>query len=205
MTDDLRGLTFAEGVAVGYVEEALRQAKDDGALACFRTIRAALSRVPVAGEAVAPVAWTVQIPGVDSAHCRIVLGRPTDAERDSMERAGYRIVYLYAAPPSPPVAKNEGERMLAVCAALGFDPTNHHNADRCPYCTPPADGARDAARLLDEWHEDFGPVVWWKFPVDEPAWIGTPTDDDWPGYHTHWTPHPTVPAAMTADQAKGRT
>lgn len=24
----------------------------------------------------------------------------------------------------------------AICEALGFDPTNHHNAERCPYCNP---------------------------------------------------------------------
>ena len=52
---------------------------------------------------------------------------------------------------------------------------------------------KPAARPLAEYHEDFGPVVWWRFPVHEPAWIGTPLDDDWPGYHTHWTPHPPVP------------
>lgn len=51
----------------------------------------------------------------------------------------------------------------------------------------------ETARLLSEWHEDHGPVTWWKLPVDEPAWIGSPLDSDWPGYHTHWTPHPTVP------------
>jgi hypothetical protein len=49
-----------------------------------------------------------------------------------------------------------------------------------------------SVRPLSEWHEDDGPVTWWKFPVDEPAWIGSPTDSDWPGYHTHWTPHPPV-------------
>ncbi len=49
------------------------------------------------------------------------------------------------------------------------------------------------ARHLDEWHEDIGDVVWWKFPMDEPAYIGSPLADDWPGYHTHWTPHPAVP------------
>lgn len=48
-------------------------------------------------------------------------------------------------------------------------------------------------RPLADWHEDDGPVVWWRMPVEEPAWIGTPLDDDWPGYHTHWTPHPPVP------------
>ena len=33
-----------------------------------------------------------------------------------------------------PVAARED--MPAICAALGFDPTNHHNAAKCPYCTP---------------------------------------------------------------------
>ena len=27
--------------------------------------------------------------------------------------------------------------MRAICEALGFDPTNHHNAAKCPYCRPP--------------------------------------------------------------------
>jgi len=45
-------------------------------------------------------------------------------------------------------------------------------------------------RPIEEYHEDMGPVTWWKFPIDEPAWIGTPNDSDWPGYHTHFTPHP---------------
>jgi hypothetical protein len=59
------------------------------------------------------------------------------------------------------------------------------------------------ARPLSEWCEDFGPVTWWKLPVEEAAWIGTPNDDDWPGYHTHWTAHPVVPA-LAALQGVGR-
>jgi hypothetical protein len=40
--------------------------------------------------------------------------------------------------------------MLAVCAALGFDPTNHHNAAKCPYCRPPqAQPADEIARLRE--------------------------------------------------------
>jgi hypothetical protein len=57
----------------------------------------------------------------------------------------------------------------------------------------PRPQAEPVARPLSEWCEDFGPVTWWKLPVEEAAWIGTPNDDDWPGYHTHWTPHPAVP------------
>lgn len=61
-----------------------------------------------------------------------------------------------------------------------------------------------SARPLSEWHEEDGPVVWWKFPVDEPAWIGTPNCDDWPGYHTHWTPHPAIPAGVNLSELPGR-
>lgn len=53
--------------------------------------------------------------------------------------------------------------------------------------------APDEARPLAEWHEDHGAVTWWTFPVNEPAWIGQPGDSDWPGYHTHWSPHPAIP------------
>ena len=53
------------------------------------------------------------------------------------------------------------------------------------------------ARPLDEWHEDYGPVVWWCWRdgewLGEPAYIGSPLSDDWPDYHTHWTPHPDFP------------
>lgn len=46
------------------------------------------------------------------------------------------------------------------------------------------------ARPLEEWHEDLGNQLWWKFPIDEPPYCGDPRDTDWPGYHTHWTPIP---------------
>lgn len=48
-------------------------------------------------------------------------------------------------------------------------------------------------RPLADYHEDMGPVTWWKFPVQESGWIGRPDDSDWPGYHTHFTPHPAIP------------
>lgn len=67
------------------------------------------------------------------------------------------------------------------------------------------------ARPLAEYHEDFGPVLWWRFPVTEPPYVGSPLDTGrtlkvivdgqiflpmvggWPGYHTHWTPLPPIP------------
>lgn len=49
------------------------------------------------------------------------------------------------------------------------------------------------ARPLEEWGEDNGDVLWWKFPIEEPPYAGSPLDAAWPGYHTHWTPIPMPP------------
>lgn len=38
-----------------------------------------------------------------------------------------------------------------------------------------------------EWHEDDGAVLWWVFPVEEPPYCGTPSNEDFPIYVTHWT------------------
>lgn len=52
----------------------------------------------------------------------------------------------------------------------------------------------------EEWHEDMGYKVWWRWEGDrwagEPAWIGSPNCDDWPGYHTHFSDHPDMPALL---------
>ena len=49
------------------------------------------------------------------------------------------------------------------------------------------------ARPLEEWYEDYGDVLWWKFPIEEPPYVGSPLCSDWPEYHTHWTPLPPYP------------
>lgn len=41
-----------------------------------------------------------------------------------------------------------------------------------------------------EWNEGWGNVLWWRFPVTEPPYVGTPLDDDFPDYVTHWTQLP---------------
>lgn len=50
-------------------------------------------------------------------------------------------------------------------------------------------------RPLVAWHEDVGDVLWWRFPIEEPPYVGGPLDTDWPGYHTHWSkiPVPQLP------------
>lgn len=59
------------------------------------------------------------------------------------------------------------------------------------------------ARPLDEWHEDVGNVLWWRFPINEPPYVGSPLDSDWPGYHTHWTPI-ICPSDPTGEQGSQR-
>jgi hypothetical protein len=68
------------------------------------------------------------------------------------------------------------------------------------YAAPAAPASEGVeARPRDEYHEDYGCVTWWRFPVDEPAWIGSPLDSEWTeGYYTHWTPHPSVPSNAAA-------
>lgn len=46
------------------------------------------------------------------------------------------------------------------------------------------------ARAADTWTDGNGPVLWWMLPVSEAPYVGTPSDQNWPGTHTHWTPLP---------------
>ncbi|MEC0169745.1 hypothetical protein [Paenibacillus graminis] len=59
---------------------------------------------------------------------------------------------------------------------------------------PPAPTPEITARSIDDWHEDYGDVLWWTFPIQEPPYCGSPLDSNWPDYHTHWTPL-VIPAA----------
>ncbi len=60
------------------------------------------------------------------------------------------------------------------------------------------------ARPAEEYHEDYGDVLWWHFPIEEPPEVGTPNTFDRYGhpivteYHTHWTPLP-IPSEPTKE------
>ena len=43
------------------------------------------------------------------------------------------------------------------------------------------------AHLAEHWNEDIGDVLWWDFPVEEPPYCGTPLDEHFPKYKTHFT------------------
>ena len=40
---------------------------------------------------------------------------------------------------------------------------------------------------IEEWHEDIGDCIWWHFPVEEPPYVGTPNDCNFPDHVTHFT------------------
>lgn len=52
-----------------------------------------------------------------------------------------------------------------------------------------------------EYHEDLGPVLWWRLPVEEPPHVGTPLGSEWPGdgHFSHFTLIP-IPGEQHQDQ-----
>jgi len=81
-------------------------------------------------------------------------------------------------------------RVVYGCAVM-LDPANrcvNHSADTIEH--HPDIQELEAAKILhplEEYHEDNGAVLWWKLPINEPPYCGSPLCDDWPRYHTHWT------------------
>ena len=60
----------------------------------------------------------------------------------------------------------------------------------------------DAARPDEEWHEDYGPVLWhhldeWggicEAPIVACGGWDLDVNQPWPGYYTHWSPLPIFP------------
>ena len=42
-------------------------------------------------------------------------------------------------------------------------------------------------KALEEWNEDMGDCLWWRFPIEEPPYCGTPLDINFPSCTTHFT------------------
>jgi hypothetical protein len=38
----------------------------------------------------------------------------------------------------------------------------------------------------DEWNEDIGSVLWWRLPIEEPPYCGTPLDSDFESDNGEW-------------------
>ncbi|MDU2057687.1 MAG: hypothetical protein E6719_00025 [Dermabacter sp.] len=57
------------------------------------------------------------------------------------------------------------------------------------------------ARHIDEWHEVDGPVLWWRDPIEEPPYVGTPDDADFDETYKWWSPidTPEIPESETRE------
>lgn len=86
------------------------------------------------------------------------------------------------------------ERALIDAWRFGYARTDWHRfrgIAQAVLALPPVAIPRDL------YYEDFGAVLWWRFPINEPPYCGSPLDSDWPGYHTHFThlgPPPVPPS-----------
>jgi hypothetical protein len=71
------------------------------------------------------------------------------------------------------------ECMFGMMTINGEKGTYRLLASAAAPAVPQAPAPQDA-KHYDAWHEDFGNVLWWLFPIVEPPYVGTPLDDDWP-------------------------
>ena len=93
------------------------------------------------------------------------------AERQQRLASGEGVTQAYRALPSPYLCERRDCDTLVAAYLAAIEP-----------------------HPLDDWHDDDGFALWWKFPVHEPPYVGSPTCLNWPGHHTHWTP---IPMPMT--------
>jgi hypothetical protein len=85
---------------------------------------------------------------------------------------GIYSLYARPAPAQQPLASGQEPDMLAICAALGFDPTNHHNAAKCPYCRPAAPAEQPLSAAYEKgWRE----AAKWASRYDLVSDIGSPS------------------------------
>lgn len=80
------------------------------------------------------------------------------------------------------------EKLAELCEDLETLPCCDTYEGQADYLISHGVTVQECARPLEEWGEDYGDVLWWKFPIEEPPYVGSPLDEKWPAYHTHWTP-----------------
>lgn len=114
----------------------------------------------------------------------------------------------FAAAPAPVSAPVPDREQATLCEDGGKCGIGGYcgQCEKLRAASDPEQPKQSVPAPLSEYHEDTGPVVWWTWQdglwLGEPAWIGAPTDSDWPGYHTHWTYHPEFPLPPLAVAAK---
>lgn len=124
----------------------------------------------------------------------------------------------FKAPNSGPARAFQDRRwLLGEIEQLRASFKNFHRllCERFDYGHDEADWERDQLSLIEwiakgnthemyevrprsEWHEDYGDVLWWRFPIVEAPYVGSPLCDSWTeheleGFYTHWSAIP-IPA-----------
>lgn len=101
-----------------------------------------------------------------------------------------------------PVAAELADQLMT---AIGCDLSQKRNFEDFRDQREAAQTAENLRRLRtlrpeSEWCEEYGPVIWWRVPISEPPFVGTPLDDEWiDDYYTHWTPLPSpIPCEVGA-------
>ena len=74
---------------------------------------------------------------------------------------------------------------LKVASSVDYDYMWIHENDEISLTEPQGDKVE--AHLAEHWNEDIGDVLWWNFPVEEPPYCGTPLDERFPKYKTHFS------------------
>jgi len=77
-------------------------------------------------EGWAYLTWTLEEEAAQRESARLFVGDSAVPVRTEVE-----VLYVGSVLPD-----SSAPDMRAICEKLGFDPTNHHNAAKCPYCRP---------------------------------------------------------------------
>lgn len=87
-----------------------------------------------------------------------------------------------------------------MCECFEYDPGDGYGTrlDLCECCTGLWKDAQKRAqeeqpKLIEDWHEDVGPALFFDLPIEEAPYCGTPLDSDWPWSKNailYWVPLP---------------
>ncbi len=160
-------------------------------------------------------------------------GENKDMQGATPKGSGCRPADRAAARPAPAGFHPSREAREIINEVADFFPASDPDVGFTPFedwrlrlwhalrAAPPNWAAIQYARPIEEWTEEDGDVLWWKFPIEEAPYSGSPNDcgrtclitlnlvgeehahpvniGGWPGYHTHWTPivEPDAPGGET--------
>lgn len=123
---------------------------------------------------------------------RVALDMDHDNRDHSQWYAAVKRARAFLRPPTPIATPGtEPELTCGWCNGTGRERGLAGYYEPCRECANEANRAATIgtapAQPLESWHEDDGAALWWKFPVVEPPYSGSPLSEDFPDYVTHWT------------------